>query len=114
MILTDKMQEQWKDRLPGVVHVDGSCRVQTVTPDWNKEYYDLLLAFGQLTGIYVLLNTSFNTRGMPIVETPGEAIDMFARTALDELYIGGYRIAKQVQERQSTLAYTGFQFPGQL
>ncbi len=114
MILTDKMQEQWKDRLPGVVHVDGSCRVQTVTPDWNKEYYDLLLAFGKLTGIYVLLNTSFNTRGMPIVETPEEAMDMFGRTALDELYIGGYRVAKHIQEQQDTLAHAGFQLPGQL
>lgn len=94
MILTDELQEKWKDVLKGIVHVDGSCRVQTVTRDWNPEYYDLLIAFGNITGIDVLLNTSFNTRGMPIVETPAEAIDMFCRTALDELYINGYKMVK--------------------
>jgi carbamoyltransferase len=95
MILVDELQEQWKGLLKGIVHVDGSCRVQTVTPDWNPEYYELLTAFGKLTGVDVLLNTSFNTRGMPIVETPAEAIDMFVASALDELYINSYRIVKK-------------------
>jgi carbamoyltransferase len=93
MILTDQVQEQYKEELKGIVHVDGSCRVQTVTEDWNAAYYHLLNAFGKITGIYVLLNTSFNVRGMPIVETPAEAIAMLCDTALDELYINHYRIS---------------------
>ena len=97
MILTDQLQDKWKDSLCGIVHVDGSCRVQTVTADWNALYHNLLMEFERVTGISVLLNTSFNTRGMPIVETPAEAIAMFRATALDELYINNYKIVKQVR-----------------
>lgn len=94
MILVDRVRDEWEDVIKGVVHVDGTCRVQTVTQDWNPLYYDLLIAFGKLTGIDVLLNTSFNVRGMPIVETPAEAIEMLCNMALDELYINQYRLVK--------------------
>ena len=77
MILVAQVREQWRETLRSVVHRDGSARLQTVTPDWNPRYYDLLKACKRLTGLPVLLNTSFNRRGMPIVETPEEAINFF-------------------------------------
>ena len=94
MILTDYLKPWWREDLKGIVHVDGSSRVQTVTPDWNAAYYQLLTAFEVLTGVGLLLNTSFNVRGMPIVETPAEAIDLFINSGLDELYINDYKILK--------------------
>jgi carbamoyltransferase len=94
MILTDQLKETWKESLQGIVHVDGSCRVQTVQREGNEMYYRLLEAFEAATGIGVLLNTSFNVRGMPIVETPAEAIAVFCNSALDELYIDHYKITR--------------------
>jgi predicted NodU family carbamoyl transferase len=77
MILVAQVREQWREVLRSVTHRDGSARIQTVTPDWNPRYYRLLKACKQLTGLPVLLNTSFNRKGMPIVETPEEAINFF-------------------------------------
>ncbi|MCJ8211360.1 hypothetical protein MUY27_16705 [Mucilaginibacter sp. RS28] len=94
MILIDHIKPQWREQLSGVVHTDGTCRVQTVTPDWNPEFYGLLTAFKALTGIGVLLNTSFNKKGMPIVETPFEAINMLFDGALDALIIEDFIISK--------------------
>lgn len=95
MIITDKIRQQWKDILKGVVHVDNSCRVQTVSHTWNPLYYDLIQSFKEITGISVVLNTSFNVRGMPIVETPFEAITLFYQTQLDHLFINNYKIMKE-------------------
>lgn len=77
MILVAQVREPWRETLRSVVHRDGSARLQTVTPDWNPRYYDLLKACKRLTGLPILLNTSFNRKGMPIVETPEEAIHFF-------------------------------------
>lgn len=93
MILIDKIRPEWKERLPGIVHVDGSCRVQTVK-DRDEPFFKLLSAFKELTGISVLLNTSFNCKGMPIVETPGEAIRFFYECALDVLVLDDYVLIK--------------------
>jgi len=95
MILTDRMKPEWIDVLKGVVHVDGSCRVQTVDAEWNTVFHQLIERFGEKTGIFVLLNTSFNVRGMPIVETPAEALDVFLHSAMDELYLGDVRVVKK-------------------
>ncbi len=93
MILIDKIKDEWKDKMPGIVHVDGTCRVQTVK-DKEEPLYQLLTAFKQITGTSVLLNTSFNCKGMPIVETPAEAISFFYECALDVLVIDEYIIVK--------------------
>lgn len=86
MILVAQVRESWRELLRSVVHRDGSARIQTVTPEWNPRYYELLMAFKRLTGLPVLLNTSFNRRGTPIVETPGEAIEFFVEAdGLDAL-----------------------------
>jgi predicted NodU family carbamoyl transferase len=88
MILVAQVREQWRETLRSVTHLDGSARLQTVTPDWNPRYYDLLKIFKRLTGLPVLLNTSFNRKGMPIVETPEEAINFFREAdGLDALLI---------------------------
>jgi carbamoyltransferase len=94
MILVDHIRPEWRHRLQGVVHTDGTCRVQTVTPDWNKEFYTLMNNFKVLTGISVLLNTSLNRKGMPIVETPLEAITLLFDGALDVLIINDFIITK--------------------
>jgi carbamoyltransferase len=73
--------------IPAVTHVDGSCRVQTVSREQNPAYYDLIEAFGELTGCSLLLNTSFNDRGEPIVETYEDAVSCFLRTGLDGLIV---------------------------
>ena len=94
MILIDRIKPQWKDTMPGIVHVDGTCRVQTVK-DEKEPFYKLLTAWKKKSGISVLLNTSFNKKGMPIVETPLEAIDFFLNCNLDILVINNYIITKK-------------------
>ena len=81
------------DAIPGVTHVDGTARIQTVTKDFNEKYYTLINEFYKLTGIPMLLNTSFNCQE-PIVETPEDAIATFKKCGLDILVIGDYVIKK--------------------
>ena len=94
MILIDRIKNEWKDKMPGIVHVDGTCRVQTVK-DADDTFYKLLEAWKNISGIAVLLNTSFNKKGMPIVETPAQAIDFFLTCKLDILIIHNYIITKK-------------------
>ncbi len=81
-------------RIPAAVHVDGTARVQTVSRATNPKYWDLLEAFRKLTGEAVVLNTSFNVKGQPIVNTPLEAISTLYSCGLDGLAIGDYLILK--------------------
>ena len=81
------------DAIPGVTHIDGTARIQTVQRKFNPRYYDLIDAFYALTGIPMLLNTSFNCQE-PIVETPEDAIATFNKCGLDILVIGDYIIRK--------------------
>lgn len=82
------------DRIPAVRHVDGTARVQTVRADQNLQLHALLQAFGRRTGVPVLVNTSFNTRGEPIVCTPRDALESFCSTPLDALAIGPFILDK--------------------
>jgi carbamoyltransferase len=82
------------ERIPAVRHVDGTARIQTINRGQHAAYYDLLHAFGELTGVPVLVNTSFNTRGEPIVCTPRDALESFCTTALDVLAIGPFLLEK--------------------
>lgn len=82
------------DRIPAVRHVDGTARVQTVRRDQHPLYYDLLAAFARRTGVPVLVNTSFNTRGEPVVCTPRDAIESFWTSPLDALSIGSFLLEK--------------------
>jgi carbamoyltransferase len=94
MILIDKIKEEWKNEMPGIVHVDGTCRVQTVRKS-SEPFYHLLCEWKKQSGISVLLNTSFNKKGMPIIETPVEALDFFWESKLDALVLDDYIIIKQ-------------------
>jgi carbamoyltransferase len=87
MILVAPVRPEWRSRIPSVVHQDHSARIQTVTKEVSPEYYRLLQAFKEVTGVSVLLNTSFNRKGMPIVETPADAIRFFLSCALDVLVL---------------------------
>ncbi|MDP3671037.1 MAG: carbamoyltransferase C-terminal domain-containing protein [Telluria sp.] len=82
------------DRIPAVRHVDGSARVQTIRRSQHSACYDLLQAFAGLTGVPVLVNTSFNTRGEPIVCTPRDALESFCSSSLDALAIGSFLLEK--------------------
>ncbi len=81
------------DKIPGVTHVDGTARIQTVTREFNQKYYDVIEAFYRLTGIPMLLNTSFNCQE-PIVETPQDAINTFKKCGLGVLVIDDYIVRK--------------------
>jgi carbamoyltransferase len=82
------------ERIPAVRHVDGTARVQTINRSQHAMYYDLLKSFAGLTGVPVLVNTSFNTRGEPIVCTPRDALESFCTTPLDVLAIGPFLLEK--------------------
>jgi len=82
------------ERIPSACHTDHSARVQTVDRDTNPRFHALLQAFGQRTGVPVLVNTSFNARGEPIVCTPRDAIEAFYGTPLDALVIGPFLLEK--------------------
>ncbi len=86
-----------RSELPAITHVDYSARVQTVHEDTNPRYHGLLKAFEQLTGCGVLVNTSFNVRGEPIVCTPADAYRCFMRTEMDYLVIGNLLLDKKDQ-----------------
>jgi carbamoyltransferase len=81
------------ERVPAVNH-EGTGRVQTLRREWNPLYFDLVHQFGEATGVPVLLNTSFNLRGEPIVGSPANACDTFLNSGLDYLVIGNHIVKK--------------------
>jgi carbamoyltransferase len=92
----DKLNAVGSD-IPAVTHVDFSARVQTVSKETNRDYYDLISEFEELTGCPVLVNTSFNVRGEPIVCTPQDAYTCFMRTNIDTLVLGSFMLHKAEQ-----------------
>ncbi len=80
--------------LPAITHVDGTGRLQTVRKEYNPKYHKLIQTFGEATGVPVVLNTSFNLKGEPIVNTPAEAFQTFSRSGMDYLVLGQYIIKK--------------------
>jgi carbamoyltransferase len=86
-----------KSSIPAVTHVDYSARIQTVHPDTNLKYHNLIKKFKELTGCPVLVNTSFNVRGEPIVESPKDAFNCLMGTELDLLVVGNYVVDKNKQ-----------------
>ena len=86
-----------RSEIPAVTHVDYSARIQTVTREDNPAYYDLIKAFDSLTGCPLVVNTSFNVRGEPIVNTPEEAYRCFMRTEMEYLVLGNFVLDKRDQ-----------------
>jgi len=83
------------DRIPAVRHTDGTARIQTVNAEQHPEYYKLLKAFKKKTGVPILVNTSFNTLGKPIVSSPRDAVECFWTSPFDALIIGSFLIEKK-------------------
>lgn len=94
MILSFNVKEEKRDEIPAVVHVDGTTRPQTLEKEVNPKYFKLIKKFEDLTGVPVLLNTSFNLRGDPIVNAPKEAIETFFTSGMDILVINNFLIKK--------------------
>jgi carbamoyltransferase len=99
MLIACKVRPEKKTEIPATVHVDQSCRVQSVGPDNNERFYKLLNAFHAETGCPVLLNTSFNVKGQPIVQTPAQAIACFLGTQIDLLVLGDFLVDKEAIRR---------------
>lgn len=94
LLVYNVLPEKW-NVIPAVTHVDGTGRVQSISRTDNPLYYDLINHFYRLTGVPVILNTSFNVRGKPIVCTPEQALDCFLKTDMDNLIIGDYLVSKR-------------------
>ena len=100
MMKVFQIQEHQRERIPAVTHVDGSGRLQTVTPEGNQPYYQLIKSFYDKTGVPMLLNTSFN-ENEPVVCKPEEALDCFLRTNMDILVLGSNLVVRGDGAEQS-------------
>ena len=96
MMHVAKIKAEWRKKLPSVTHVDGTGRLQSVCPDSNKLYYNLISAVKKQTGVGIVLNTSFN-ENEPIVDHPDQAVSCFLRTDMDSLVIGRHIVSKTDQ-----------------
>lgn len=94
MLLVADTKPEKRSEIPAVTHVDGSARIQTIRRDQNPRYYELLKAFEKRTGCPVIINTSFNVRGEPIVESPKDALNCFLHTHMDYLVLGNCLLSK--------------------
>ncbi len=95
MLSTFSVRDEVKNRITSCVHEDDTSRVQTVSSSDNKDFYDLIREFNRITGVPILINTSFNLRGEPIVCTPEDAINCFANTEMDVLVLENYVVLKK-------------------
>lgn len=95
MLLVPKARSEWRNRIPAVTHQDGTGRVQTLTQEENGLFYRLVKRFGEKTGVPILLNTSFNVRGEPIVCAPADAYNTFVNTGIDVLVMGRHRLDRK-------------------
>jgi carbamoyltransferase len=98
MLLVVPVRPEMRTKIPAVTHVDGTARLQTVREDTHPLFHRLLVEFGRRSGIPVLLNTSFNVRGEPIVCTPRHALSCYFRTGLDALVIGPFIVTEKPRE----------------
>ena len=94
MMKVFQIRKEYRAKIPAVAHIDGSGRLQTVTPESNKRYYDLIQCFYKKTNVPMLLNTSFN-ENEPVVCKPEEALDCFLRTNMDVLVLGSHIIKRK-------------------
>ncbi|MCF7844972.1 MAG: carbamoyltransferase [Kiritimatiellales bacterium] len=95
MLLVADVHPDKRDEIPAVTHVDGSARIQSINREQNERYYDLIKAFEEKTGCGVIINTSFNVRGEPIVRSPEDALNCFLNTHMDYLVLGNYLLTKR-------------------
>lgn len=91
---TLRFKDSAKEKVAAIVHVNMTGRLQSVRREWNERYYDLISAFHDLTGVPMLLNTSFNIMGKPIINSLEDALGVFYTTGLDTMVVGDYLIEK--------------------
>jgi carbamoyltransferase len=103
MLFVFDVQPDKANKIPAVRHVDGTARIQTVNSEQHPLYYELLQAFKRKTGVPVLVNTSFNTLGKPIVCTPRDAIECFWSSPFDVLVMGSFIIHKKSQVKENLI-----------
>lgn len=108
MLIAKPVRPEWRDRIPAIVHVDGTARVQTVREATNPMLYRLLKEFEALTGVPVLINTSFNIKGEPIVETPEDAVACFLNTGIDNLILHDTIVSKSAMHKVVAPVVTTF------
>ena len=96
MLFVPKIREEKKKDMRALVHVDGTCRIQSVTQKENGIFYDLIKEFSHITHVPLILNTSFNLAGEPIIETPEDALKCFLSTRIDILVLGEYIVRKRI------------------
>lgn len=94
MQLVVDVEDGWRDSVPATTHVDGTARPQAVHREVNERFHELIRCFGEATGVPVVLNTSFNLAGEPIVNTPGEALDTFERSSMDALVLDRFLVTR--------------------
>ncbi len=94
MLRVYSTKKELREHLGAITHVDGTARVQTVNPRQNDDYYQLISAYGAQSGTSCVLNTSFNVRGEPIVDTPEDALKCFFTTDMDDLFLGPFAVDK--------------------
>jgi carbamoyltransferase len=103
MLMTYPVKDHAKEKIPAVVHVDGTSRIQTVKKEVNPRYHKLISEFFKLSGVPMVLNTSFND-SEPIVCTPDDAINTFMKTDIDYLAIGDFLVSKADNPRPSRIS----------
>lgn len=94
MLMVYKTRPEMAHKIPAVTHEGGTGRIQTIRREWNPLYYRVTELFNEATGVPVLLNTSFNLRGEPIVNTPSNALNTFNKSGIETLYMDGYIVRK--------------------
>lgn len=95
MLLTYQVKKEWKEKLPSITHIDSSTRLQTLEKSTNPKLHTMIKEFEKLTGVSVLINTSFNLMGEPIVETPEDAINCFLSTDIDALVLEDHLLIRK-------------------
>ena len=95
MLLLTQVKPDYRDQIPAVTHIDGTARVQCVSKEDNIRFWTLLNAFGRISGVPVLLNTSLNVQGQPIVNSPEEALSTFLSADLDALVMGNFLLIRR-------------------
>ena len=108
MTVAYKVKPEWRGKLLATTHVNDTARVQTVDSEAAPNYFRLIKTFEDLTGVPVVLNTSFNIKGQPIVETPLEALSTFSATGMDTLFMGPFMVNKPKKPRAGKFRGTSF------
>jgi carbamoyltransferase len=99
MLFTHRVRPEWRERIPAVVHVDGTARIQTVDRREHPRMAAVLDEFEARTGVPVIVNTSFNTAGRPMVDSPRDALECFGSSPIDALAIGNTMVWRAAATR---------------